>query len=570
MELQTDLRTGDNRDILKDLSKEKFRMCMTSPPYWGLRKYGKEANTVWGGDKNCRHTWVHKKRIVESFAGSGSGWLIGHEKGQKEAKVMSRAEHPENWVKEDKGSDFCSKCGAWKGQLGLEPTPDLYIKHIVEICELIKRVLTSDGSLYLVLGDTFLQGHKLGLPWRIRFALNDAGWLSRSDAIYPGGVGLWMDAEPTDIVWHKPNAMPDSAKSRLTPTNEFVFRFVLPNKEGPFWAIMRNRPDPELEPIPKKRKRKEELAVLWDEVRKWWDATPSHGVSKIKDYSTVPKKYRPAIWRLTHYFDLDAIRVPHKCPEIEYRAKLRRGKKYKGKGSPQGTVSSFHPGGKTPTDTIMFPEQQPHRGKTSIADQIRREQRNRETHQTHPLGPAPRDVVGYKGTSDPNAQPDGRSHFRSGKAFSKAYREEPLNPLGKNPGDQIYTGTKQFSKERRYELGIPSATQEERASLYHPLGANPGDFWSILTRPYEGAHFAVYPPELCERPILSSTMPGDWVLDPFMGSGTTGVEAKKLGRNFLGIDISPAYAEMARNRLTETPWGRQLNQMTLNIFENNI
>jgi len=74
---------------------------------------------------------------------------------------------------------------------------------------------------------------------------------------------------------------------------------------------------------------------------------------------------------------------------------------------------------------------------------------------------------------------------------------------------------------------------------------NPGDFWEIDTRP-----FAVYPEELCVRPILSSSRVGDTVLDPFTGSGTTGVVAKRLGRNFIGIDIKSQYLEIANKRIS--------------------
>jgi len=83
----------------------------------------------------------------------------------------------------------------------------------------------------------------------------------------------------------------------------------------------------------------------------------------------------------------------------------------------------------------------------------------------------------------------------------------------------------------------------------HPFGKNPGDLWQISTKPHPFAHFSVYPEELCVRPILSSSRIGDIVLDPFMGSGTTGVVAKKLGRNFIGIDISKEYVEIARERI---------------------
>jgi len=81
-------------------------------------------------------------------------------------------------------------------------------------------------------------------------------------------------------------------------------------------------------------------------------------------------------------------------------------------------------------------------------------------------------------------------------------------------------------------------------------GKNPGDFWVINTKGFKGAHFAVYPEELLQRPVLSSSRVGDVVLDPFIGSGTTAVVAKKFERHFLGCDINPEYVEIANQRLT--------------------
>jgi DNA modification methylase len=83
----------------------------------------------------------------------------------------------------------------------------------------------------------------------------------------------------------------------------------------------------------------------------------------------------------------------------------------------------------------------------------------------------------------------------------------------------------------------------------HLKGKNPGDLWSIPTKPFNGAHFAVYPVEICIKPILSSSPPKSIVLDPMCGSGTTCLAAKKLGRRFIGIDINREYVKLARNRL---------------------
>jgi len=79
--------------------------------------------------------------------------------------------------------------------------------------------------------------------------------------------------------------------------------------------------------------------------------------------------------------------------------------------------------------------------------------------------------------------------------------------------------------------------------------ANKRSVWSITTKPFKGAHFAVMPEALCEPPILASSRPGDLVLDPFTGSGTVAVVALRHGRNFIGTELNPEYAEIAEHRI---------------------
>lgn len=75
--------------------------------------------------------------------------------------------------------------------------------------------------------------------------------------------------------------------------------------------------------------------------------------------------------------------------------------------------------------------------------------------------------------------------------------------------------------------------------------------WSVKTKPFKGAHFAVYPPELIEPCVLAGTQPNDTVLDIFSGSGTTGVVALKNNRNYIGIEINPDYAKLSENRIAD-------------------
>ena len=166
---------GDCRDIMRQWAKDgvKAQTCVTSPPYYGLRDYGHD------------------------------------------------------------------------GQIGLEQTPDDYVKAMVEVFDCVWDVLEDDGTLWLNLGDSYYNyrpgkgqamnkqtvsktnqdlpttnaslGNKLaglkekdliGRPWRVAFALQDAGWYLRQD-----------------IIWHKPNPMPESVKDRCTKAHEYIFLF---------------------------------------------------------------------------------------------------------------------------------------------------------------------------------------------------------------------------------------------------------------------------------------------------------------------------------------------------------
>lgn len=193
-------------------------MVVTSPPYWGLRSYPAPP-LIWGGEPACAH------RAVDSGA-------------------------------------FCA-CGAWRGQLGLEPVPELYVEHLVDVFREVWRVLRDDGTLWLNLGDSYItaphgngatadpkwpggrdraadmvnragprigqrssfrrdrrpredEPHRpapglkskdmVGIPWRVAFALQTDGWTLRSD-----------------IVWSKPNPMPESVTDRPTKAHEYLF-----------------------------------------------------------------------------------------------------------------------------------------------------------------------------------------------------------------------------------------------------------------------------------------------------------------------------------------------------------
>ncbi len=94
-------------------------------------------------------------------------------------------------------------------QIGNEKSPDEYVRNLRLVFAECRRVLRTDGTLWLNLGDKYDDGELLGMPWRVAFALKEDGWLLRSD-----------------IIWYKPNAVPSSVKNRPTTDHEYIFLFA--------------------------------------------------------------------------------------------------------------------------------------------------------------------------------------------------------------------------------------------------------------------------------------------------------------------------------------------------------
>ena len=103
--------------------------------------------------------------------------------------------------------------GTGDSQVGGEHSPEEYIEKLAAVFRECKRILKPDGLLWLNLGDKFVGGALLGMPWRVAIALQQSGWILRCD-----------------IIWHKPNAMPHSVKTRPTVDHEYVFMFSKSNE----------------------------------------------------------------------------------------------------------------------------------------------------------------------------------------------------------------------------------------------------------------------------------------------------------------------------------------------------
>ena len=218
---------GNCIDVLKTLPDQSVNMCVTSPPYYGLRDYG---TGKWeGGNPDCPHRRL-SKFSENTITGHAQEELVGN-------------------VSDAIYKTVCPLCGAVRvdEQIGLEETPEEYIQKLVEVFHEIKRVLTDDGTLWVNIGDSYNGSGKgrsasgevypdafntkqgtnkgsvegiliknkiesckpkdlIGIPWMLAFALRDDGWYLRQD-----------------IIWHKPNPMPEPIKDRCVKAHEYVF-----------------------------------------------------------------------------------------------------------------------------------------------------------------------------------------------------------------------------------------------------------------------------------------------------------------------------------------------------------
>ena len=217
---------GDCRETMRRWAQEgiKAQTCVTSPPYYGLRDYG---TAKWsGGDESCDH--------VQSENKHGGQRADRNQEGYK--KLFK---------------SVCGKCNAVREdmQIGQEETPEQYIANMVEVFRCVRDVLADDGTLWINIGDSYSVQHVgrrdhgtgaptsrlgpnkdglpggteikatgnrlvpglkpkdlIGIPWMLAFALRADGWYLRQD-----------------IIWHKPNPMPESVQDRCTKAHEYIF-----------------------------------------------------------------------------------------------------------------------------------------------------------------------------------------------------------------------------------------------------------------------------------------------------------------------------------------------------------
>ena len=250
---------GHVLDTLRQLPNQSVHCCITSPPYWGLRSYQTEPQ-IWNGTDGCEHVWgpeqpkpgsEYREGLSTSiFAGREDKGeirkrLVGNAPSEKSTLVGGGKHRPGTKYAQNEeyatGGQFCQRCGAWRGESGSEPTPELYVEHLVLVFREVWRVVRSDGVIFVNMGDTYASGkgtcynpgggpgsivqdkkdagaYQLdrgsvvtlrksglkpkdlcGMPWRLAFALQADGWWLRSDVIWhkclSGGTVLWANTQ---------------------------------------------------------------------------------------------------------------------------------------------------------------------------------------------------------------------------------------------------------------------------------------------------------------------------------------------------------------------------------------
>jgi DNA modification methylase len=387
-----EIRRGHVLDVLRAMEAESVQTVVTSPPYWGLRDYGLS---------------------------------------------------PQHW------SD------GWGGSLGLEPDPDLYLDHLVEVFDQVRRVLRKDGTLWLNLGDSMTarpaqgggidtmtlnrakrgpRGHGrwgkgsryapglkpknlVGMPWRVAFALQATGWNLRAE-----------------IIWAKPNPMPESVRDRPTRAHEQVFL-----------------------------------------------------LSRSQRY----------------FYDGDAVREPLQSGPSDLRKMVEQRERIGG----------------------LVKESQDPLARASALTNIGRK----------------------RSVGNPEAAKAALSGYKRPSGWNDGPTE--LDKVGRYKGGKQAATAASSPAMTRDALPGFNARWEEAGGHGHGHGRNLRSVWTIATEPFPEAHFATYPRRIVEPCVKAGSRPGDLVLDPFAGSGTTGVVAVQLGRRFVGIELSEEYATMAEHRI---------------------
>jgi DNA modification methylase len=467
---------GEVREVLGRLPDESIHCVVTSPPYWGLRDYGLPP-VLWGGSPSCPHIWDSP---IPGNPKGGTGTPNG------------RNAVGAGCARGERRGRFCLSCSAWLGQLGLEPTAELFVEHLAGVFDEVRRVLRTDGTLWLNLGDTF-QGDSpvrqssseafsdrwdpsqtrgrggprrsaarsgdlkpkdlAGIPWRVTLELQRRGWWLRSDC-----------------VWAKPNPMPESVRDRPTRSHEYVFLLTKSNR---------------------------------------------------------------------YFYDVDGVRQPYR-PATRLRLS-------------QATFDSQSGG---PKDYGSRSNRSARRALVNLKGRMMAPQIEDAPCRFSPLGANLRSVWWIPTQGYPEAHfatfPEtlAETCIRAGTTDHGACRKCG-NPLRRVVDVDYKFLSKPLSPERP-RSGFATPKPKGQSDSISGSKATKAGGWNELPRAIRIPRTVGWKSS-CSCGT-DETLPSI-VLDPFAGSGTTLAVARRLGRRSIGIELKPEYANLARHRTSSIPVG---------------
>jgi len=530
-ETTCDIRVGHAIELLRGIPDGTIDLVVTSPPYWGLRDY-KTDPVVFGGDRACSHEWKNP----------------------------------------DSDHAAVCDCGAWKGQLGLEQTPEEFIDHLVEIFDECNRVLKPTGNLWVNLGDSYmrkgsytppenygLQKHRdeanhfrpttippgykekdlVGIPWTFAFAARKAGWYLRNDIVwaksisgphYRGGV-----------------CMPEPVRDRCTRSHEFFFHLT---KESRYYYDIEATVEPLVDATIEDGRPERGTRGTTDEYGRAIDGNCGFDTSLGRNMRTV-WHFNPQPFPGAHF----AVFPKHLIEPIVKASTSEHG--CCGKcGAPWSRITKKM--WRNPSDREQAPQSEHAEDETGWTQQGKQRAIND--------GDFPTGV--YHETT--GWQPTCECH-------GKFIREEVIIPPRGSEGvdwraaaearDGIIdrgaagnTGLDEWSKRVKDTqdawgadstggyVGVESKYDDREE---HGGRDVKGRIIDGLTKPkkkYINRYESDLP--LDKHPVVPAV-----VLDPFSGSGTSGIVALDEGRSYIGLELSPEYAAMSLRRLKQERTG---------------